>query len=121
MDKPFGRPRALFLCGAALMLTANPARAAEPAPAPANADADGDGTAIIVTGTRQSARTVTESLAPIDVLSAKDLQTSGKQSVRDLLGTLVPSINVSNSGSGASFAVKTLCCAGWRAIRCSFW
>jgi iron complex outermembrane receptor protein len=66
----------------------------------------------------RSRRSATQSLAPIDVLSAKDLQASGKQSVRDLLGTLVPSINVSNSGAGASFAVKTLRCAGWRAIRC---
>jgi iron complex outermembrane receptor protein len=46
------------------------------------------------------------------VLSAKDLQASGKQSVRDLLGTLVPSINVSNSGAGASFAVKTISLRG---------
>ncbi len=67
---------------------------------------------IIVTGTRTVNRTVAESLAPIDVFSAKDLQTSGKQSVRDLLGTLVPSINVSNSGAGASFAVKTLSLRG---------
>lgn len=67
---------------------------------------------IIVTGTRQVTRTVAESLAPIDVFSAKDLQTSGKQSVRDLLGTLMPSINVSNSGAGASFAVKTLSLRG---------
>lgn len=70
------------------------------------------GDEIIVTGTRQINRTVTESLAPIDVLSAKDLLPSGKQSVRDLLGTLVPSINVSNSGAGASFAVKTLSLRG---------
>lgn len=68
--------------------------------------------AIIVTGTRTSSRTVSDSLAPIDVLSAKDLDASGKQSVRDLLGTLVPSISVSNSGAGASFAVKTLSLRG---------
>ncbi|WP_243395597.1 TonB-dependent receptor [Sphingomonas oleivorans] len=68
---------------------------------------------IIVTGTRQTNRTVADSLAPIDVLSASELtSTSGKQSVRDLLGTLVPSINVSNSGAGASFAVKTLSLRG---------
>jgi iron complex outermembrane receptor protein len=67
---------------------------------------------IIVTGTRQVTRTVAESLAPIDVLSNRDFQASGKQSVRDLLGTLMPSINVSNSGAGASFAVKTLSLRG---------
>lgn len=67
---------------------------------------------IIVTGTRTTNRTVADSLAPIDVLGKADLQTSGKQSVRDLLGTLVPSISVSNSGAGASFAVKTLSLRG---------
>lgn len=82
------------------------------APIAADATAAAPPAEIIVTGTRQSARTITESLAPIDVLSSTDLQTSGKQSVRDLLGTLVPSINVSNSGAGASFAVKTLSLRG---------
>ncbi|VWX54601.1 TonB-dependent siderophore receptor [Novosphingobium sp. 9U] len=70
------------------------------------------GDAIIVTGTRTTNRTVTESIAPIDVLTRGDLQTSGKQSTRDLLGTLTPSISVSNSGAGASFAVKTLSLRG---------
>ncbi|MCJ2178459.1 TonB-dependent receptor [Novosphingobium album (ex Hu et al. 2023)] len=67
---------------------------------------------IIVTGTRSTNRTATDSLAPVDVISKADLQTSGKQSTRDLLGTLVPSINVSNDGAGASFAVKTLSLRG---------
>lgn len=68
--------------------------------------------AVISTGTRQELRTVTDSLAPIDVFTAKELQASGKQSVRDLLGTVAPSINVTNSGAGASFAVKTLSLRG---------
>jgi iron complex outermembrane receptor protein len=71
-----------------------------------------DSQPIIVTGTRTTTRTVAESLAPIDVLGAKDLEASGKQSVRDLLGTLVPSINVSNNGAGASWAVRTLSLRG---------
>ena len=79
--------------------------------APAN-EAEGAAVPIIVTGTRQTSRTVTQSMAPIDVLSARDLEASGKQSVRDLQGTLVPSINVSNSGAGASFAVKPLSLRG---------
>lgn len=73
---------------------------------------DQSSSAIIVTGTRQVTRTVSESMAPIDVLSSKDLEASGKQSVRDLLGTLVPSINVSNNGAGASWAVRTLSLRG---------
>ena len=80
-----------------------------PAPVP---EAEEMAAPIIVTGTRQTTRTVAESLAPIDVLGAKDLESSGKQSVRDLLGTLVPSINVSNNGAGASWAVRTLSLRG---------
>ncbi|WP_240609551.1 TonB-dependent receptor plug domain-containing protein [Phenylobacterium deserti] len=67
---------------------------------------------VIVTGTRSTARTVTTSLAPIDVLSAEELQKSGKQSTRDLIATFVPSANVSNSGAGASFAFKTVSLRG---------
>jgi len=67
---------------------------------------------LIVTGTRSTARTVTTSLAPIDVLSAEVLEKSGKQSVRDLISTLVPSANTSNSGAGASFAIKTVSLRG---------
>jgi len=67
---------------------------------------------VIVTGTRSDTRTVAESLAPIDVLSADDLRKSGKQSTRDLIATLVPSVNTSNSGAGASFAVKTISLRG---------
>lgn len=67
---------------------------------------------LIVTGTRQTTRTVADSLAPIDVLSSDDLARSGKQSTRDIISTLVPSISTSNSGAGASFAVKTLSLRG---------
>ncbi|MDB5445215.1 MAG: TonB-dependent receptor [Phenylobacterium sp.] len=66
---------------------------------------------VIVTGTRQ-ARTVTTSLAPIDVLSASAMQKTGKLSTRDMIATLVPSANVSSSGAGASFAFKTISLRG---------
>jgi iron complex outermembrane receptor protein len=101
------------LASAALLaLVPDAAHAADPAAPAADGATAPEGQAIIVTGTRQSARTLTESLAPIDVFSIKDLQTSGKQSVRDLLGTLAPSITVSGSGAGASFAVKTVALRG---------
>jgi iron complex outermembrane receptor protein len=67
---------------------------------------------LIVTGTRSTSRTVTESMAPIDVISAAELTKSGKQSTRDLISTLVPSANTSNSGAGASFAIKTVSLRG---------
>ncbi len=80
------------------------------------ADAAGKNTAavdeVIVTGTRATSRTVTTSMAPIDVLTATALAKSGKISTRDLISTLVPSANTSNSGAGASFAIKTLSIRG---------
>ncbi|WP_298401664.1 TonB-dependent receptor [Sphingobium sp.] len=100
-------PLALQFAQAGLPGISNGNLALAPAPEPIE-----DLTPIIVTGTRTATRTVADSLAPIDVLGAKDLENSGKQSVRDLLGTLVPSINVSNNGAGASWAVRTLSLRG---------
>ena len=71
-----------------------------------------DPTPIIVTGTRLVTRTIADSMTPIDIVSARDLEANGRQSVRDLLGALIPAINVSNSGAGASFAIKTLSLRG---------
>jgi iron complex outermembrane recepter protein len=67
---------------------------------------------VIVTGTREKTRTAAQSLAPIDVISADELTKSGKQSTRDLISTVVPSIDTSNSGAGASFAIKTVALRG---------
>jgi iron complex outermembrane receptor protein len=94
--------------GGASALALLTAASASHAQTAANADVD----AIIVTGTRSMSRTVTSSLAPIDVLSNVELTKSGKLSTRDLITTLVPSAFTSNSGAGASFAVKTLSLRG---------
>lgn len=96
------------LIGGASALALLTACSASFAQTAANADVD----AIIVTGTRSANRTVTSSLAPIDVLSNVELTKSGKLSTRDLITTLVPSAFTSNSGAGASFAVKTLSLRG---------
>jgi iron complex outermembrane receptor protein len=82
------------------------------APEPATPETPSVIEEVIVTGTRSTSRTVTQSMAPIDVISATELTKSGKQSTRDLISTLVPSANTSNSGAGASFAVKTVSLRG---------
>lgn len=94
------------------VLSAGAALASAPEPATPEARDVTTVEEVIVTGTRSTSRTVTQSLAPIDVLSAKELTKSGKQSTRDLISTLVPSANTSNSGAGASFAVKTVSLRG---------
>lgn len=60
---------------------------------------------IIVTGTRVANRTATESLAPIDVLGAGDLEKQAYTDTNDILRTLVPSFNVSRNGisDGSTF------------------
>lgn len=47
----------------------------------------------VATGTRFEGRTVTESPVPIDVLSARDLQTGGYSEVSQMLQALIPSFN----------------------------
>ncbi len=104
--------------GAGLVVVSNDGHTItlQPAPASSAKPAEPGGSSgveeVIVTGTRATNRTVASSLAPIDVLPAVELQKSGKQSARDLISTLVPSATTSNSGAGASFAVKTVSLRG---------
>jgi iron complex outermembrane receptor protein len=71
------------LSDAALAQTANAAVEADKN----NADT------IVVTGTRRTDRTVTESAVPIDVFTAQDLKTQPSPQLQTMLQTLVPSFN----------------------------
>ena len=63
---------------------------------------------VIITGTRRTDRTVTESSAPIDVLSGNDLANEPSGSMLDTLSSLVPSFIVGqNSISDASSFVRS--------------
>ncbi|MBO9827622.1 TonB-dependent receptor [Xanthomonas sp. A2111] len=94
MSSPFVRPLSLAI---ALALAA-PAFAQDAAPATTtNLDT------VIVTGTRASGRTVLESTAPVDVLSAEDIRKAGvvNGELGSALQALLPSFNFprqSNSG-----------------------
>ncbi|MFZ6774853.1 TonB-dependent receptor plug domain-containing protein [Undibacterium sp. SXout7W] len=48
---------------------------------------------VVVTGTRDIQRSAGESLSPIDVISAKDLQRTGQTDLRDALVKLLPSVS----------------------------
>ncbi|MEM7050715.1 MAG: TonB-dependent receptor [Acidobacteriota bacterium] len=52
------------------------------------------GEEIVVTGSRAGGRTATESIVPIDVISADDFANQGESDVSTLLRTLAPSYNV---------------------------
>ena len=51
---------------------------------------------VVVTGTRRLDRTLTESLAPIDVVTSEDLERQGYAEMDDLLRTSVPSYQVNS-------------------------
>lgn len=53
--------------------------------------------AVIVTGTRQKGRTVAESLSPIDVISSKDLVSTGAIDIGSALSSLLPSLDFPGS------------------------
>jgi iron complex outermembrane receptor protein len=58
---------------------------------------------VVVTGTRDTGRSASESLSPIDVISAKDLQRTGQTDLRDALVKLLPSINrLAQTGDAAN-------------------
>ena len=97
--KPRALPLALFLAFAA-----GGAVAADAADANAQAAlAAADGGVVVVTGTRDARRSADESLSPIDVISAKDLQRTGQTDLRDALVKLLPSVNrLAQAGDAAN-------------------
>ncbi len=63
---------------------------------------------VVVTGTRGRPRTVIDSPTPIDVLSANDLEKSGRPGVFQALETLVPSFNLPmRAGGGTATVIAT--------------
>jgi len=73
-----------------------------------------DSSAIIVTGVRGSrARTVANSPVPIDVINAKELQATGRTGLKEILGNIVPSLEMpALGGGGTSASVKPISIRG---------
>src|ERR1044071_1298451 len=88
--------------------------APEPAPAPAPPPAASPGPndvniadQIVITGTRRTDRTVTNSASPIDVISSQELTTQPTANLLDTVKNIVPSFYVpQNSISDASSFVR---------------
>jgi len=104
-----GRVSRLLAGGSLLVagMVAVPA-AAQTATAPATAQAGQDDSAtIIVTGTRRTDRSITDSASPVDVVSAADLRTQPAADLLDVVRNLVPSFFVGqNTISDASTFVR---------------
>ena len=67
---------------------------------------------VVVTGTRQSNRTVADSLAPITVISAKELASGGYSDIGTSLNALMPSIDFPRQNQGAASIQRPLLLRG---------
>ncbi|KAA5802167.1 TonB-dependent receptor [Alkalicaulis satelles] len=78
----------LYFAGVSLAALAAGAAAAQDAPQPRQTS-----DVVIVTGTRTEGRTVTQSLAPVDVISASDINAHGTTELNQALAYSLPSFN----------------------------
>lgn len=79
---------------------------AEPRPA-GGADAAVIDDVAVTTGSRGRTVSIVDSPAPIDIVSGEQLRRTGKESLREILGTLVPSLTApSQPGGGTSASVR---------------
>ena len=76
-------------------------------PASAQSSLSGAPEDVIVTGTRQQGRTKQNSPAPVDVISAADLQRTGQQNVFDALNKLLPSLELPAEGFDTAGLVRS--------------
>ena len=107
-------PTLAALLAASSVLTLAPASAAAPQEGAAvgvqttPATAEPEATDVVVTGARGLPRTVTDSPTPIDVISAVELEKTGKPGLLQALNTLVPSFNVpARAGGSTSTIIST--------------
>ena len=61
---------------------------------------------IVVTGTRAKQRSITESMAPVDVISAEHVAHQGETNLDALLRNVVPSLNISATSGDAAVVVR---------------
>jgi iron complex outermembrane recepter protein len=97
-----------IILAAATLAAATSIAVAQEQPAGAPGASAASSEEVIITGTRRKDRTVTESSAPIDVLSGADLAVQSTGNMLDTLSNLVPSFIVGqNSISDASSFVRS--------------
>lgn len=98
---------AVSLPALALAMLAGIANAQTPPPTKTAAGEAAIADTIVVTGTRRTDRTVTESAVPVDVFTAKDIAVQASPSLQTILKNLVPSFNQQrNAGADGSAFVR---------------
>ena len=81
--------------------------AAFAAPAFAQISADGELQSVVVTGTYAKNRRTVDSESPVDIISARELQSTGSTELATVLARVLPSVNFPRpSGADASDAVR---------------
>lgn len=100
--------------GVGTVAWADGAEAGVVAAADAGAEDAADGSAIVVTGVRGGTpRTVADSPVPIDVISGKELQATGRTGLKDILGNIIPSLSMpALGGGGTSSSAKPISIRG---------
>ena len=106
--------RAALIASAALASTPVLAQSGAPNASQAGVDAaDAAVSELVVTGLRGQARSIVDSPAPIDVVSAEQLSDTGKQGLKEVLNTLLPSFNLPGvNGGGTSWTVRSVTLRG---------
>jgi iron complex outermembrane receptor protein len=92
-----------------------PADATDAAPSDADDATDSaDGNTVVVTGVRSSQpRTVADSPVPIDIISNSQITDTGKSGLKQILGSVIPSLTVpAQNGGGTSASVPPLTMRG---------
>ncbi len=101
------RGAAISVSALAIASLAGSAQAQTTQTALAAADEAAKAEEFIVTGTRRTDRSVTESAVPVDVFTTKDLSTQASPSLQTILKNLVPSFNQQrNAGADGSAFVR---------------
>jgi len=81
--------------------------------APAHAkDVSGGTEAVIVTGTREFGKKARDSISPIDVVSSRQITSTGQPTLRDALSLLLPSLTVPTAGFDAGALTDTIALRG---------
>ncbi|WP_312166062.1 TonB-dependent receptor [Phenylobacterium sp.] len=106
--------RAALVASAAFVSTPALAQSVAANASQAGVDAADDAVAeLVVTGLRGQARTILDSPAPIDVVSAEQLSDTGKVGLKETLNTLLPSFNLPGiNGGGTSWTVRAVTLRG---------
>ncbi|KMS55021.1 TonB-denpendent receptor [Novosphingobium barchaimii LL02] len=97
--------KSFALAASVSLIPITAAHAEAAADAAVDAAAEAEGSAIIVTGARgQTQRSVADSPVPVDVIGPAELKSTGRTGLKEILGNIIPSLNMPALGGGGTSA-----------------